>query len=80
MNSLVAPWPFAMWGIDLIDPMPTTIKGGAKHATVVVDYFMKWIEADALVHITKDNTTSFVKKNIIYQFSSPGTIISNNGT
>ena len=54
-----------MWGLDLIGPMPTGVKGGAKHAIIVVDYFTKWVEAEALIHITEANTTNFVKKNIL---------------
>ncbi|KAK0590214.1 hypothetical protein LWI29_024031 [Acer saccharum] len=62
--------------------MPTGTKGGAKHAIVAVDYFTKWVEAEAesLVHITEANTTSFVKKNIIYRFGIPSIIITDNGT
>ena len=41
LRSLTSPWPFAMWGLDLIGPMPTGTKGGAKHAIVAVDYFTK---------------------------------------
>ncbi|KAK0576232.1 hypothetical protein LWI29_013980 [Acer saccharum] len=80
LRSLTSPWPFAMWGLDLIGPMPTGTKGGAKHAIVAVDYFTKWAEAEALVHITEANTTSFVKKNIIYRFGIPSIIITDNGT
>ncbi|KAK0587054.1 hypothetical protein LWI29_016605 [Acer saccharum] len=40
LQSITSPWPFAMWGIDLIGPMPTAT-GGAKHAIVAVDYFTK---------------------------------------
>ena len=69
-----------MWGLDLIGPMPTGVKGGAKHAIVAVDYFTKWAEVEALVHITEANTTSFVKKNILYRFGVPNTIITDNGT
>ncbi|KAK0587253.1 hypothetical protein LWI29_019922 [Acer saccharum] len=68
-----------MWGIDLIGPMPTAT-GGAKHAIVAVDYFTKWVEAEPLVHITEANTISFVKKNILYRFGIPNTIITDNGT
>ncbi|KAK0592270.1 hypothetical protein LWI29_016138 [Acer saccharum] len=46
LRSLTSPWPFAMWGLDLIGPMPTGTKGGAKHAIVAVDYFTKWAEAE----------------------------------
>ncbi|KAK0594152.1 hypothetical protein LWI29_003803 [Acer saccharum] len=77
--KVTSPWPFAMWGIDLIGPMPT-VTGGAKHAIVAVDYFTKWVEAEPLVHITEANTISFVKKNILYRFGIPNTIITDNGT
>ena len=63
----------------MIGPMPTA-PGGAKHAIVAVDYFTKWVEAESLVHITEANTTSFVKKNILYRFGIPNTIITDNGT
>ncbi|KAK0580388.1 hypothetical protein LWI29_001267 [Acer saccharum] len=79
LQSITLPWPFAMWGIDLIGPMPTAA-GGAKHAIVAVDYFTKWVEAEPLVHITEANTISFVKKNILYRFGIPNTIITDNGT
>ncbi|KAK0599856.1 hypothetical protein LWI29_009234 [Acer saccharum] len=80
LRSLTSPWPFAMWGLDLIGLMPTGTKGGAKHAIVVVDYFTKWAEAEVLVHIIEANTTSFVSKNIIYRFRIPSIIITDNGT
>ncbi|KAK0589445.1 hypothetical protein LWI29_014410 [Acer saccharum] len=79
LQNITSPWPFAMWGIDLIGPMPTAT-GGAKHAIVAVDYFTKWVEAELLVHITEVNTISFVKKNILYRFGIPNTIITDNGT
>ncbi|KAK0570912.1 hypothetical protein LWI29_008339 [Acer saccharum] len=79
LQSITFPWPIAIWGIDLIGPMPTA-PGGAKHAIVAVDYFTKWVEAESLVHITEANTTIFVKKNILYRFRIPKTIITDNGT
>ena len=69
-----------MWGLDLIGPMPTGIKGGAKHAILAVDYFTKWVEGEALVNITEANTINFIKKNILYRFGIPSTIITDNGT
>ena len=40
LTQMVSPWPFAIWGIDLIGPLPTA-KSGIKYAIVVVDYFTK---------------------------------------
>ena len=44
MSSL---WLFAIWGMDLIGPLPTA-HGGCKYAIVAVDYFTKWAEAKEL--------------------------------
>ncbi|KAK1565186.1 hypothetical protein Q3G72_020691 [Acer saccharum] len=79
LQNITSHWPFAIWAIDLIGPMPAAV-GGAKHVIVVVDYFTKWVEAEPLVHITEANTTNFVKKNILYRFGIPNTIITDNGT
>ena len=76
---MVSAHPFDRWGVDLIGPMPTT-KGRAKYAIVVVDYFTKWVEAKALVRITKAKTIDFIKKSIIYRFGVPNAIVTDNGT
>ncbi|XP_074347636.1 uncharacterized protein LOC141686502 [Apium graveolens] len=44
LTPMVSPWPFAMWGIDLIGELPKA-KGDVKYAVVAVDYFTKWVEA-----------------------------------
>ena len=49
--SMTSPWPFAVWGIDLIGALPTR-RGGPKYTVVAVDYFTKWVEAEPLVNIT----------------------------
>jgi hypothetical protein len=40
LSLVLAPWPFAQWGVDLIGPLPTR-KGGCKFVVVTVDYFTK---------------------------------------
>ena len=40
LTSMTSPWPFAIWGIDLIDPMPMACPT-LKYAVVTVDYFTK---------------------------------------
>jgi len=46
---------------------------------VSVDYFTKWIEAEALTKITAQQVQTFVWKNIICRFGFPYTIITDNG-
>ena len=79
LKQMQSPWPFAVWGIDLIGSLPTG-KGGVKYAVVAVDYFTKWTEAEPLASITTKKVLDFVVKNIICRFGLPANIISDNGT
>ena len=79
ITQMVSPWPFAMWGINIISALPLA-KGGAKYAIVAVDYFTKWAEAEALATITTKKVINFVVRNIICRFGLPHTIITDNGT
>ncbi|KAL5563372.1 hypothetical protein UlMin_033119 [Ulmus minor] len=51
-----------------------------KFTIVVIDYYMKWVEAEPLQEITEARTTSFIWRNIICQFGIPHSLVSNNGT
>ena len=77
-TTMTSPWPFVVWGIDLISQLPKG-KGGAQYAVVAVDYFMKWVEAEALASITPLKIKEFVYKNIICRYGVPHIIISDNG-
>nr|KYP76142.1 Transposon Ty3-I Gag-Pol polyprotein [Cajanus cajan] len=77
LHSISAPWPFSLWGIDILGPFPLA-KGQCKFLVVAVDYFTKWIEADPLTTITAANVQKFVWKNIITRFGIPYAIISDN--
>ena len=79
-NELMqSPWPFAVWGIDLIGSLPIG-KGGVKYAVVAVDYFTKWVEVEPLASITTKKVLDFVVKNIICRYYLPVKIVSDNGT
>ena len=76
---MVSPWPFAIWGMDLIGPLPMA-RGRCKHAVVAVDYFTKWAEAKELVEISTTKIKKFVWSNIICKFRVPQQIVTDNGT
>lgn len=46
---------------------------------MVVDYFTKWVEAEALANITKANTFKFIWENIIHWSEVPNSTIPDNG-
>ncbi|GJV09851.1 reverse transcriptase domain-containing protein, partial [Tanacetum coccineum] len=78
MTSIMAPWPFYQWGMDILGALPPA-KGGAKFVIVAIDYFNKWIEAKPLVRITAKEVIRFVMDNIICRFGLPRIIITDNG-
>ena len=47
---------------------------------MVVDYFTKWLEAEAFASIMPMKIKEFVYKNIAYRYGIPYTIIFDNGT
>ena len=78
MTTITSPWLFAQWGIDIVGPLPIG-KGQVKFLLVAIDYFTKWVEAEALATIAEVRIQNFVSKNIICRFWIPLTIISDNG-
>ncbi|KAM6556222.1 hypothetical protein CsatB_003241 [Cannabis sativa] len=78
LHSITSPWPFAVWGIDLIGELPKG-KGGVKYVVVAVNYFTKWAEAKALATITAIKLREFVYNSIIFRFGVPYKLISDNG-
>ena len=59
MTTITSPWPFAQWGIDIVGPLPLG-KGQVKFLLDAIDYFTKWVEAEALATITMARIQNFV--------------------
>ena len=78
LMTITSPWPFSQQGIDIVGPLPQG-KDQVKFLLVAIDYFTKWVEAEALATIMEVGIQIFVWKNIIYRFRIPLTIISDNG-
>ena len=76
---MTSPWPFAIWGIDLIGRFPKG-RGNIQYTVVAVDNFTKWVEAEALASITPTKIREFVCKNIICRYGVPHAIIIDNDT
>ena len=64
LTAMTSPWPFSQWGIDIVSPLPQG-KGQIKFLLVAIDYFTKWVEAEALATITEARIQSFIWKNVI---------------
>jgi transposase InsO family protein len=78
LQTIPITWPFAVWGLDMVGPLPK-VPGGFTHVFVAIDKFTKWIEARALTKITSAEAVNFFK-DILYSFGVPNTIITDNAT
>lgn len=56
--------PFDQWGINIIGPFPRGTHQ-KKFLIVAVEYFTKWVEAEAVATITESRVRTFIRKNII---------------
>ena len=59
LTTIASPWPFTQWGIDIVGLLPQS-KGQVKFLLVAIDYFTKWVEAEALATIVEARIRSFV--------------------
>jgi transposase InsO family protein len=78
LQTIPITWPFAVWNFDMVGPL-RQVPGGFTHLLVVVEKFSKWIEARPIVKVRSEEAVSFFT-DIIYRFSIPNTIITDNGT
>ncbi|XP_022638464.1 uncharacterized protein LOC111241956 [Vigna radiata var. radiata] len=77
LMGIISPWPFAQWGMDIVGPLPLA-KGQCKYLLVAIDYFTKWIEAEALATISARKVQSFIW-HLICRFGISQKIITDNG-
>ena len=63
MMTISSPWPFAQWGIDIMGPLPQG-KRQTKFLLIAIDYFTKWMEAEALATIIETKVQKFVGKTL----------------
>ena len=57
---------------------PTAVQQ-LKFLVVGINYFIKWVEAEALATITENNIQGFVWRCIIYRFGIPRVLVLDNG-
>ncbi|XP_074589521.1 uncharacterized protein LOC141845353 [Curcuma longa] len=69
--------PFDQWGMNIIGPFPA-VPQQKKFLLVAVDYFSKWVEAEALAHITEEAVIKFLWKSIICRYGIPQRLVSDN--
>ena len=80
LHSIVKPWPFRGWALDLIGEIRPTSSKGQRYILVGIDYFTKWVEAIPLVNVDQEAIIEFIQKQIIYRFGIPESITTDQGS
>ena len=78
LTGIHSPVPFAKWDMDILGPY-TPASGGRRYIFVAVDYFTKWVEAEAVKGIKTKDVISFIWKSIITRFGVPMSMVFDNG-
>ncbi|XP_058185744.1 uncharacterized protein LOC131302969 [Rhododendron vialii] len=52
LYGMTSPWPFSVWGIDVIGMIRPSALNGHKFILVAIDYFTKWVEAESYKTLT----------------------------
>ena len=66
LHALTSPWPFSVWGIDIIGKISPKSSSGHEYILVAIDYFTKWVEATSYVGLTTARVAKFIRLHIIY--------------
>ncbi|OMO49394.1 Integrase, catalytic core [Corchorus capsularis] len=79
LHSIVKPWPFRGWAIDLVGKLYPLAKGGVRFIIIATDYFTKWVEARAMKSTKHTDIQKFIEEHIICRFGKPETLTSDQG-
>ena len=64
LHSLSFPWPFVVWGMNMLGPLPKAPRA-IKYLLVAIDYFTKWIEGRPLREIMASEVEKFTWKHLM---------------
>ena len=80
LHALTSPWPFSVWGIDIIGKISPKSFSGHEYILVAIDYFTKWVEVTSYAGLTAARVAKFIRSHIIYRYGVPHELISDKGT
>ena len=80
LYSIVKPWPFRSWAMDLIGKIYPSSSKGHCFILIATDYFSKWVEAVPLKKAEQKDVIQFIKEHLIHRFGIPQSIITYQGT
>lgn len=79
LKMITSPWPFAIWGFNIVGKLPKA-PGGFEYMFTTTDLFTKWVEASPLIKTTAGDVERFIWKHIISRFGVSYAILLDNGS
>ena len=79
LHALTSPWPFSVWGIDVIGEISPKSSSRHQYILVAIDYFTKWVEATSYARLTAARVAKFIRSHIICRYGVPYELISDRG-
>ena len=79
LHALTSPWPFSVWGIDIIGKISLKSSSAHEFILVAIDYFTKWVETASYVRLASSRVVSFIISHIICRYGVPNELISDRG-
>ncbi|XP_017972480.1 PREDICTED: uncharacterized protein K02A2.6-like [Theobroma cacao] len=80
LHVFTAPWPFSMWGMDVIGLITPKASNGHRFILVAIDYITKWVKAASYANVTQKVVYRFIQREIICQYGLPERIITDNAS
>ncbi|KAL6346218.1 hypothetical protein AAG906_027972 [Vitis piasezkii] len=65
-HALTSPWPFSVWGIDIIGKISLKSSSGHEFILVAIDYFTKWVEAASYARLTSTRVARATPYSLVY--------------
>ena len=59
LNLVTSLWSFLQWGMDIVGPLPVVV-AQKKFLLVAIDYFSKWLDAEAYASIKDKDVSKFI--------------------
>ncbi|RVW66638.1 hypothetical protein CK203_063595 [Vitis vinifera] len=65
LHAFTSPWPFLVWGIDIIGKISPKYSSGHEYILGAIDYFTKWVEVTSYARLTVAKVAKFIRSHII---------------
>lgn len=79
LSSVSSPYLFMKLAMDIVGPFPLA-SDQRKFILAIINYYSKWVAADALAQVKEKDVKIFIWKEVICRFRLPNEIVANSGT